>query len=412
MKILMPENVENIIKTLNVHGHEAYAVGGCIRDSILGRAPEDWDITTSASPAEVKTIFSRTIDTGLQHGTVTILLGKIGYEVTTYRVDGAYEDGRHPVEVTFTKSLEEDLKRRDFTINAMAYNGEQGLVDIFGGKSDLERKVIQCVGIASERFTEDALRMLRAVRFSAQLGFMIEKETLKAITELAKNLQQVSAERIQVELVKLLISPYPERFKIVYETGITKVMLPEFDRFVSENSATLVEEVLQSLNFSEPEKYLRLSILLARIENVKHILDRLKFDNQTKKVVTGISKYFDYPIELDEDGYGVRKVVKETGKELFALLIKVKEAYFMAQDNQKELEKLRGITRLYGDILVKNQCVSLQELSLSGDDLIQMGVKPGVQIGKILNGLLEEVIFHPSNNKKEILKKLVNKIEK
>jgi len=412
MKILMPENVENIIKELNDHGHEAYAVGGCIRDSVLGRAPEDWDITTSAEPKEVKAIFHRTIDTGLQHGTVTVLLGKMGYEVTTYRVDGVYEDGRHPTEVTFTKTLREDLKRRDFTINAMAYNEKQGLVDIFGGKRDLEDRVIQCVGIACERFTEDALRILRAVRFSAQLGFSIEEETLKAIVEHAANLQQVSAERIQIELVKLLISPHPEKFQVIYETGITKIILPEYDKFISENNTHLAGEILQALSVSEPEKYLRIAILLAKMDNVKTILDRLKFDNQTKKIVMSISKYFNYPLEVDKEGYGVRKAVKEIGKELFVLLIKVKEAYFKAKNERGELEKLKEISLLYDNILAKHQCVSLKELNLSGNDLIEMGMKSGAYIGEILNILLDKVILQPSYNEKEILKKLVKEMEK
>ena len=192
------------------NGYEAYAVGGCVRDSILGRVPGDWDITTSALPMQVKGLFRRTVDTGIQHGTVTVMLGRNGYEVTTYRIDGKYEDSRHPESVEFTPKLEEDLKRRDFTINAMAYNDEHGIVDIFDGVGDLQRKIIRCVGDPLERFTEDALRIMRAVRFSAQLGFSIEEETRKALKVLAPNLKHVSAERIQVELVKLLMSPHPD----------------------------------------------------------------------------------------------------------------------------------------------------------------------------------------------------------
>lgn len=176
MRIQVPEKVNRIIEVLLAHGHEAYAVGGCVRDALLSRVANDWDITTSASPREVKALFRRTIDTGIQHGTVTVMLDREGFEVTTYRIDGEYEDGRHPKEVTFTKSLTEDLKRRDFTINAMAYNEQTGMVDIFGGASDLEQKIIRCVGVAGERFDEDALRILRAFRFSAQLGFVIEEK--------------------------------------------------------------------------------------------------------------------------------------------------------------------------------------------------------------------------------------------
>ena len=229
MKIQLPDKVQTIIETLTAAGYEAYAVGGCIRDCVLGRLPNDWDITTSATPEETKCLFAKTFDTGIKHGTVTVLLEKEGFEVTTYRIDGDYEDGRHPKEVTFTASLEEDLRRRDFTMNAMAYNEQTGLVDIFGGIRDMEAGMIRCVGNAEERFTEDALRMLRAVRFSAQLGYRIEDGTKEAIRNLAPGLKRISAERIQTELVKLVISEHPDYLRTAYETGITKQILPEFD---------------------------------------------------------------------------------------------------------------------------------------------------------------------------------------
>ena len=204
LTVQVPKHAQEILEQLNNHGFEAYVVGGCVRDSLLHRVPGDWDITTSARPEQVKAIFGHTIDTGLQHGTVTIMRDKVGYEVTTYRIDGEYEDGRHPKEVEFTSNLLEDLKRRDFTINAMAYNPKEGLVDAFEGIRDLKEKRIRCVGNALERFTEDALRILRAIRFSAQLGFSIEESTWEAIKVIAPNLIHVSKERIQVELTKLL----------------------------------------------------------------------------------------------------------------------------------------------------------------------------------------------------------------
>ena len=209
MIIDMPKDVNFIIERLEQAGYEAYAVGGCVRDSILKREPSDWDITTSARPEEIKAFFRPTIDTGIQHGTVTVLRNHVGYEVTTYRIDGEYEDNRHPKDVVYTKSLTEDLKRRDFTINAMAYNAS-GLVDEFGGLDDIEKAVIRCVGDPKERFSEDALRMMRAVRFSAQLGYDIEEGTREAIKDLYGNLEAISAERINVELTKMLISSHPE----------------------------------------------------------------------------------------------------------------------------------------------------------------------------------------------------------
>ena len=198
MKI--PENASFIIQTLEKSGFEAYVVGGCVRDMVLGREPEDWDITTSATPQQVKALFRRTIDTGIQHGTVTVMVGSEGYEVTTYRMDGEYEDHRHPKEVVFTPNLIEDLKRRDFTINALAFNPRTGLVDEFDGLGDLERHCIRCVGVAKERFEEDALRMLRGIRFAGQLQFELEEKTLQAIEEKAPTLTNVSAVRIRTEL--------------------------------------------------------------------------------------------------------------------------------------------------------------------------------------------------------------------
>ena len=239
MKIELPKKVLFIINNLQLAGYDAFAVGGCVRDSILARKPQDWDITTSAKPEAIKEIFRRTVDTGIEHGTVTVMIGKDSYEVTTYRIDGAYEDSRHPKEVRFTNCLEEDLRRRDFTINAMAYNDDVRLVDVFGGMQDLNHHLIRCVGDPRERFSEDALRILRAVRFSAQLDFPIEPDTAKAVKELAPNLKNISAERIQTELVKLLTSPHPERIQDACELGITKVVLPEWDAMVGVKQNTI-----------------------------------------------------------------------------------------------------------------------------------------------------------------------------
>ena len=231
-KIVIPEKAKQIINQLEQAGYEAYVVGGPVRDCILGKCPMDWDITTSASPYQVKEIFSYTIDTGIAHGTVTVMMDREPFEVTTYRVDGEYKDHRRPEEVCFTKSLKEDLLRRDFTINAMAYNDRDGLIDYYGGVEDLKRKVIRCVGQASKRFDEDALRILRALRFQAQLGFTIEDQTKQAVREQAKYLKDISAERIQVELTKLLLSKHPETILDAYELGVTSVVLPEFDRMM------------------------------------------------------------------------------------------------------------------------------------------------------------------------------------
>ncbi len=434
MKIQLPEKVNIIISTLQAHGYEAYAVGGCVRDSILGREPDDWDITTSATPLETKALFKRTFDTGIEHGTITVLLDKDAFEVTTYRVDGKYEDSRHPKEVTFTRSLKEDLLRRDFTINAMAYNDEEGLVDVFGGIRDLKNKTIRCVGNAEERFGEDALRILRAVRFAAQLGFEIEKETQKGIVKLAPTLANISAERIQVELVKMLVSPNPGLLRKAYELGITKVILPEFDEMMQTTQETphhkysVGEHTIKAIEMIRADKVLRLTMLLHDVakpqmktidgngvahfkmhdikgaDMAKAILRRLKFDNDTLGKVTRLVQYHDYRIPAEPKR--VRRAMNKIGEDLFPYYLEVRRADTMAQSEYLREEKLQNIQEMemcYQDILMKKECVSLKDLAVSGSDLIADGMQPGKEIGMVLNKLLEMVIENPELNTKETL---------
>lgn len=436
MKIQLPEKVAFIINTIEEAGYEAYAVGGCVRDSILGRIPDDWDITTSAKPEEVKALFRRTIDTGLQHGTVTVMLDKEGYEVTTYRIDGIYEDSRHPKEVTFTANLVEDLKRRDFTINAMAYNESTGLVDVFGGMRDIENKIIRCVGNAGERFGEDALRIMRAVRFSAQLGYDIEEETAVAIRKLAGTLKNISAERIQTELIKLLVSPHPEYMRQAYEMGITKVILPEWDAAMEcgqnhpHHCYTVGEHTLHSLMNIEADKVLRLAMLFHDIgkpkakeegedgfdhfhghpqlgeEMTKDIMRRLKFDNDTIYKVSKLVLYHDYGNGVPPTLSIVRRAVNKIGEDIFPLLFPVKKADMAAQSDYQREEKQQCLTdweRCYEEILQKQQCVSLKTLAVTGSDLIAAGMEPGKELGDVLRKLLEEVLEEPERNTKEYL---------
>lgn len=441
MELRIPEKAKIILHTLEEAGYEAYVVGGCVRDSILGRSPDDWDITTSAKPEEVKALFRRTVDTGLIHGTVTVMLDKEGFEVTTYRVDGEYEDGRHPKEVSFTASLEEDLKRRDFTINAMAYNPKRGLVDLFGGIQDMENRIIRCVGNPLERFTEDALRILRAVRFSAQLGFSIEGETLKAISVLAPNLKYVSAERIQVELLKLLVSPHPDYLRTAYEAGITKEILPEFDRCMETEQNTphhcynVGEHTLQSLLNIRADKVLRLTMLLHDFgkplvkrtdENGRDhfkthgpegekmavsILRRLKMDNDTIRKVRSLIKWHDY--RPKGEAVLVRKAASLIGEELFPLYLEVQKADILAQSiyrREGKLARLNAVSALYEEIMEKGQCISLKTMALTGRDLIDAGYAPGKELGEILEKLLSHVLENPEDNKKEILLKLAGTV--
>ncbi len=437
MEIHLPDKVHKIIETLTAAGYEAYAVGGCIRDSVLGRVPNDWDITTSAKPEETKSLFPKTIDTGIRHGTVTVLLEKEGFEVTTYRIDGIYEDARHPKEVTFTASLEEDLRRRDFTVNAMAYNKQTGLVDIFGGIQDMKDGIIRCVGEAEERFTEDALRMLRAVRFSAQLGYRIEDTTKEAIRRLAPNLKLISAERIQAELVKLVTSPHPADLRSAYEAGITKQILPEFDLCMETPQSnphhcySVGEHILHSMEEIEPDKVLRLGMLFHDIgkpqtltideEGISHnkghaavgeqmarkILRRLKFDNDTTERVTKIVRYHDMEVELVPGS--VRRAVNHVGEDIFRMLFAVKYADIMAQSGyhrEEKLDKLEKIKKLYEEICRNQDCLGLKDLAVTGNDLIALGIAPGREIGEVLRNLLQLVLEEPAFNTKEELLKI------
>ena len=436
IRIRVPEKGKHIIETLQRAGFEAFAVGGCVRDCVLGREPQDWDIATSARPEQVKALFPRTIDTGLQHGTVTVMLQREGFEVTTYRIDGKYEDGRHPSGVTFTPDLREDLRRRDLTINAMAYNDGAGLVDLFGGMEDLRAGIVRCVGNPRERFGEDALRVLRAIRFSAQLGYRIEQETLDAIRELASTLARISAERIRAELTKLMVSPHPEYLRTAYDTGVTKVFLPEFDRTMEtpqnhpHHCCCVGEHILRSLEYVEADKVLRLAMLLHDIgkpdvsavdgtgrshfhghaemsaEAAGRILRRLRFDNDTVHMVCRLVRYHDYGIGMRMNIRQARKAMCQIGEEAFPALFQVRYADIMAQSEyqrQEKLERLEGWRELYRQIVEERQCVSRKTLAVSGSDLLAIGWKPGRELGEILDRLLELVLEDPARNEKEWL---------
>lgn len=438
MQIILPEQVEYIISTLNGAGFEAYAVGGCVRDSIMGREPDDWDITTDAAPAQVKRLFRRTVDTGIQHGTVTVMLKKTGYEVTTYRIDGEYEDHRHPKEVIFTKTLGEDLKRRDFTINAMAYHPREGLVDLFDGVGDIERKCIRCVGCPKERFSEDALRMMRCVRFSAQFGYTIESETRQAAKKLSGNLRSVSAERIRVELLKLLVSSHPDYLRTAYELGITKVMLPEFDVCMEtpqhnpHHCYSVGEHTLESLKAVRADKILRLTMLFHDIgkpytkttdqtgkdhfkkhpkksaELADTILRRLKFDNDTRCRVCRLVEYHDWSIDLESNVKisAVRRLIAKIGEDAFPDMFEINRADLSAQSDylrEEKLAKQERLEMLYREIKEKEECLSLKDLAVGGRDLLEKGISPGREIGEILKRMLADVLEDPAHNKKEYL---------
>ena len=442
LHIELPNSVKKIISILSKEGYEAFAVGGCVRDSILNRNPDDWDITTSAKPEDVKRIFNRTFDTGIEHGTVTVRMGGESYEVTTYRIEGEYKDSRHPESVEFTSDLKEDLMRRDFTINAMAYNDQVGLVDEFDGIKDLKDKTIRCVGNPYERFSEDALRILRAVRFAAQLGFEIEEETQKAMKELAPNLQNISAERIQTELEKLIMSDHPGMFLKAYELGITKEIMPEFDRLMEQEQRSLYhdhnvgEHTIKVLESTRKDRILRWTALLHDItkpdelsidsdgyhhfkdhpdsgaEKAREIMKRLKMDNKTIRAVSHIILHHDdRPYSLDPET--IRRSVHEIGKDYYQHFIDFSYSdYEGKSDYAREVgyPMLEYCQAQFDEIKKKGYATSIKELDITGQDLIDMGVEPGEKIGEILEKLLDKVLSEPELNTHEKLVEIAQKM--
>ncbi|MDO4266861.1 MAG: CCA tRNA nucleotidyltransferase [Eubacteriales bacterium] len=405
MHIELPPQVEQIIERLAEHGYEAYAVGGCVRDTLLGRCPGDWDITTSARPEQIKALFRRTIDTGIQHGTVTVMMEGEGYEVTTYRIDGEYEDGRHPKQVKFTSDLLEDLRRRDFTINAMAYSHRTGIVDAFGGIEDLERKRIRCVGSAAERFEEDALRILRAIRFSAQLDFAVDEETWNAIKLIAPNLNKVSRERVQMELTKLLCSDHPERIGQVYETGMAPYVTPDF--------ADLSWQTACFPKDSPRKKYVRWAAFLrcgrAALQADGRQLEAEPGGAEWERERAAFAVRILRDLKLDNDTIGkVRTLVAWSGVILPLEAPSVRRAMSrMEPEVWDSLAVLNGwgaeLVEMAERIRRRGDCLSLKQLAVNGQDLIAEGIAPGREIGRILGVMFEEVLDHPEHNKKELL---------
>lgn len=405
VNINMPKDVKFIIATLEKAGFEGYAVGGCVRDAILGRQPQDWDITTSALPGQIKELFPRTVDTGIQHGTVTVMMGRNGYEVTTFRIDGEYEDMRHPKSVEFSKNLREDLKRRDFTINAMAYNDKAGLVDEFGGRNDLKEGVIRCVGEATERFSEDALRMMRAIRFASQLGFTIEKDTWDAIVRLAPNIGRVSRERIAVELGKTLMSDRPEYVKLYSKCNIASVVLMQLDKALSDKSSTLA---LATARISSKKLPLRYAAFMNHqdADSTRALLTGLKLDNNTVRLTTMLVENVGLQIEPSE--CSVRWALNRFGKDNLLLILENQENIILAKEQvigmplgnaRNHIGRLRTMIDL---IVRRGDCYTIAGLAVTGNDIMALGFT-GPAVGKKLNELLEMVIENPEMNNRQTL---------
>lgn len=422
----MPKGAEFIIRSLENAGFEAYIVGGCVRDGILGRAPEDWDITTIAKPDEIKRIFSHTVDTGIEHGTVTVLVppeeverGIRSFEVTTYRIDGEYTDHRHPNAVSFTGSLEEDLARRDFTINAMAYHMERGIIDPFHGQEDLEKKIVRAVGKAKDRFAEDALRMMRGIRFSAQLDFSLDEEAYLGIESLKESLENVSKERIAVELWKLLASAHPDKVEMFFSTGLAPYITEDFPKIQESGIPKL-------LPFAPVEKIVRFGLFLRNVPDLaRKILRDLKLDRESIEGGSHFAALFSE--EEVESPYALRKRIARYGLKMvrdfyemrLALLQQdEEELYSPLESDLLESKRRTGeiiTTKKQAESIVKERllwitkveseknCVSLSELMLSGKDLISLGVSPGKRMGEILQLAFDRVLQEPKENEKEKL---------
>lgn len=427
MVINIPKNIEKCIRKLRDGGYEAYIVGGCVRDSIIGRFPNDWDICTSALPQDIKKVFHdyKTIDVGIEHGTVGVVIGQDTVEITTYRVDGEYLDNRRPESVTFTSSLKEDLSRRDFTINAMAYSNETGIVDYFQGEKDAKDKIIRCVGNPQIRFEEDGLRIMRALRFSAQLNYSIEADTMKAIYKTKELLKNISVERIAVELNKILLSKeLKNTIGLLFELDIPPIIIKfmhncslKVDKLhnFTENCGQIIESCPQDL-------IIRMTMFInclingydladnasdnlqdEKSEVGEKILKSLKYDNFTIKSVSTLLKYYDEVIKVNK--VWVKQMLNRIDVDLFIKLLEIKK--YSVEENS-----VGRVLEVLDDILEKKECFKLKDLKINGKDLIDLGVKDGRVIGEILRMFLHMVIENPELNHTEKLKcislKLIN----
>lgn len=431
MNINIPEKVKYIIDTYYDNNYEAFMVGGCVRDSLLGKAPSDFDITTSASPEVCQKLFTKTIPTGIQHGTVTALIEDESFEITTYRTEGDYNDSRRPSWVKFVSNIKEDLSRRDFTINSLAYNDKEGLIDFFGGQNDLNNKIVRAVGDANKRFQEDALRMLRAIRFSCQLDFSIAPETYSAIKSNYNLIKNISIERIRDELCKILISNNPSKgIDLLRDCGILKVILPEINALVdytpkcNNHNRNVFSHTLKVIDNTSYDLILRLSALFHDVGKLntlteknghyyfpghseegakltKEILTRLKFDNVTIETVCAL--IYDHLVvnvsKFPTDG-DIKRLINRVGvRNIFTLMELQRADINSLPDPPLFLKKVDFIYARAKYILANNEPLTIKDLDIDGALLIkELDVKAGKIIGELLNMLLNEVLDNKDLN--------------
>ncbi len=435
MSIALPENVKTIIECLNKNSFEAYIVGGCVRDSILGLTPHDWDICTNAKPEQIKRCFKefRTFDSGIKHGTISVVMDKEIFEVTTYRIDGEYTDNRHPESVTFTDDITRDLTRRDFTVNAMAYNESNGVIDSFGGMEDLTNRIVRCVGNPDERFKEDALRIIRALRFASVYNMEIEKNTSDSIFKNAHLLSNIAVERIATEFNKLLCGNGAERILNKYSQVIS-VFIPEiiplfnFEQHSRHHDKDVWKHTTRSVSSIEKNPVLRMTMLLHDIgkpdackmgeeghcyfighpkiseEKANAILHRLKYSSDFIKTCLLLVKYHD--VRYSGKKKQMKHIMNAIGEQNAIYLLKVQRADILAQSDymrEEKLSKLDIAEKVYDEVIAEKECFTLKQLAINGNDLIKAGITDGKTIGRILNYLLDLVIEEKMINEKSHL---------
>lgn len=389
----IPANAAYILSELYKNGFEGYIVGGCVRDHLLGKQPKDWDITTNALPDRIKEIFdgkskSHTVDTGIQHGTVTVIIDHIGYEVTTYRIDGEYKDSRHPESVIFTDRINDDLARRDFTMNAIAYAPEKGFVDPYGGITDISNGLIRAVGTPADRFDEDALRIMRALRFSAQLGFSIEDATYAALEQKIPLLKNISTERIRDEFTKLIMTDKPGLVKTLWELGITKIFMPK---------AVYRDQLPALLDASLCSLPLRLALILEKTADtdITKMLKALTFDGDTARTANTI---INSPPVIQGDAYSIRRLINRTGPDISPLAVDYQS---LVMDWGPE--KTSDIRAMHDLVIENGDCCAIGGLAINGKDLISAGIPKGKAIGEMLEKALDAVMHDPELNTKDKL---------
>lgn len=430
----IPNKVDKILRTLNRAGFDAFVVGGCVRDMLMGRKPDDWDVTTSATPEETKKCFEgyKVVETGIRHGTVTVVIDREPFEITTFRSDGTYSDGRHPDSVCFSKDIKVDLARRDFTMNALAYSPNKGIIDEYGGIADIENRVIRAVGDPEKRFAEDSLRIMRAVRFAGTLGFMIEPETARAVKDLAGTAGRSSAERIMVEMNKLLMGAYSAYAVKVYRHEINEAIAFSGAHIADRRSIKSLEHAPASLPLrialllDVPEEGKQTSIFgdglfgfdifgtstETDIEGFRKALRKMKYDNDTIKLASALKETASR--KIDPENMVVRLEMRKLSDQFPAdqvpdiLMDGISVRSLKGKLSDSATEKLFGVIQ---EIVAKGECYARSQLNITGDDLAgdkelaAAGLKQGKDIGKILSALLDEVIAGELLNEKDALMK-------